>query len=50
MTYVRDDKGSYNAQSGAFDDRIIDKAIAWQGRKYATAQIGQEDILNWDNW
>jgi hypothetical protein len=50
MTYVRDDKGSYNAQSGAFDDRIIDKAIAWQGRKYATAQIGQEDVLSWNDW
>ncbi|WP_408954743.1 hypothetical protein [Natroniella sp. ANB-PHB2] len=34
MTYVKDKNGGYNAESGSFDDRIIDKAIAWQGRKY----------------
>ena len=50
MTYVRDDKGSYNAESGHHDDRVMEKAIAWQGRKYATAQIGEEDILDWDSW
>lgn len=49
MTYVRDGKGSYNAEEGNFDDRIIDKAIAWQGRKYATANIGIEDVLDWNS-
>lgn len=50
LTYVRDRKGSYNAESGNFDDRIIDKAIAWQLRKYVTNQIIVEEELDWDNW
>jgi hypothetical protein len=50
MTYVKDEKGSYNAESGNYDDRIIDKAIAWQGRKYVTAKMITEDTISWDDW
>lgn len=47
MTYVRDDKGSYNAESGKYDDRIIDKAIAWQLRKYVTRNIVTKEKADW---
>lgn len=47
MTYVRDEKGSYNAESGKFDDRIMDKAIAWQLRKFVTRhQVKQDTYSN----
>lgn len=47
MTYVKDENGSYNSESGKYDDRIIDKAIAWQGRKHVrTGPTSQELDLN----
>lgn len=50
LTYVRDAKGSYNAEEGSHDDRIIDKAISWQLRKYVSSQLLREEEIDWSDW
>ncbi len=44
-TYVEDDTGSMNAQSGCFDDRVISAALAIVGLKevYLNVTTGKED-------
>jgi len=46
MTYVKDDKGATNAQSGCFDDRIVSLAIAIQTRKQIPEIL---DVIVWDD-
>ena len=42
MTYVIDDQGRTNAQTGCFDDRVVGLAIAYQMTKHSADIIPQE--------